>query len=146
MAIFGEGSDWVRSRALVLSCLIPTGSAIFATVHLLTEVPGGRWAWSERSWDLDRYSEAVVNGRWVPVKVQPEQPDQVELLQELVPTNEELSRAVAEALGAPAELPPVAPDPWRISVGVAYAQGLALGGGLRPDQIAAAVVRMQRGI
>jgi hypothetical protein len=146
MAFFGDDADWVRSRALVLSCLLPTGSAVFVTVHVMTELPGGGWGWSERVWDLDQFSEAVRAGRWVPVKLQPEHPDQVELLEDLVPTNETLTRAVAEALGAPAALPPVAPDPWRVGIAVAWAQGLALGGGLRPEQVAAIVARMQRGV
>jgi hypothetical protein len=62
-----------------------------------------------------------------------------------VPKPEEIAGAIAEVLGGPA-VTAVEPDPWRVELGLRYAEELIAGGGVTSDQAEAIRARIRAGI
>ena len=89
------------------------------SVTLAIELEDGRVVVGNPNWFYRDYAGVIGVGRWVPVKLSVDEPDDTELDEDHVPYDSDVAEVVAEALGEPA-VSPGAPDKgesrWRCRV------------------------------
>jgi hypothetical protein len=136
MSPFGRHDDPVSARALVLTPTTPPASSGAWQVTLLVELGDGRVERAGPYWFHREYAGVIRPGRWVPVRLSPDDPDGVELDLDHVPRDSEVAAVVAEALGGPV-VEPAAPDDWRVLLASQYVDDLIAAGAFSAPQIEA---------
>jgi len=143
---FGKRSheEHVSARALVLTHTAAPGAYTNINVWVAIEAADGAVSIDLTLWpDAHDYAGVVGIGRWVPVTL--DKLGRAELDLARVPKPEEIAGAIAEVLGGPA-VTAVEPDPWRVELGLRYAEELIAGGGVTSDQAEAIRARIRAGI
>jgi hypothetical protein len=146
---FGKRSheEHVSARALVLTHTAAPGASVNVNIWVAIEAADGVVSIDLTVWpDANYYAGVVGIGRWVPVTLNPDRlVGRAQLDLAHVPKPEEIAGAIVEVLGGPA-VTAVEPDPWRVELGLRYAEELIAGGGVTSDQADAIRARIRAGI
>lgn len=147
MSPFGHKgkSEPISARALVLSPPSAPGAEYNRATALMIELPDGRKVFGSPEWRETQCSGAVQLGDWIPVTLDPDDPDAAELDVDHVPTDSEVAAVVAEVLGGP-PAPVAAPDEWRVTLALRAAERIFAAGVLADGQAEAVRQRIRRGI
>ena len=140
-----QQADVVSARALVLTPPVGPGAAGAVATTLAIELPDQRVVVGNPTWYYRDYAGVLGVGRWVPVKLPADEPDEAELDKEHVPYDSDVAEVVAEALGGD-PVSPVSPDEWRIRLALQFAEQLISAGGLTAAQADAIRVRIKQGV
>jgi len=141
---FGKKSteEMVSARAIVLSPIWPTTG--LQSVSLAIQLDDGRTVFASPTLGISAYFGVIHAGGWVPIKLLPDKPDSAEIDAELVPETDDVVAVISEALGGPA-VQPVAPNEWRVNLGLQFAERIISGGALSAAQAEAIRSRIRAG-
>jgi hypothetical protein len=147
MSPFGhkEKAEMVSARALVLSPPSAPGAEYGRATTLMIVLPDGRKVFGSPEWRETHNTGAVQLGDWIPVILDPANPDLAALDLDRVPTDHEIAAVCVEALGGPAAAP-APPDEWRVALALRAVEKVFAAGALTEAEAESVRQRIRQGI
>jgi hypothetical protein len=147
MSPFGRKAqdETVPARAMVLTPTVVPGGEGAPRVTLAIELPDGSTIVGRPFWIYRDRAGVIGIGRWLPVKLRPDQPDKTQLDVDRCPLDGEVAQVIAEVLGGPA-VAPVERDEWRVALALQYAERVISNGGIAPADAEAIRARIASGV
>jgi hypothetical protein len=140
-----DKAETVSARALVLSPPSAPGAEYSRATTLMIVLPDGRKVFGSPEWRETKNTGAVQLGDWVPVILDPANPDFAELDLDHVPTDHEIAAVCVEALGGPAAAP-APPDEWRVALALRAVEKVASAGALTEAEAESIRRRIRQGV